>query len=161
MRRLAAWIAVVLLAAGCGGTHHRPTPSPSPAPRASAPPAPAGKSAYVAAMRRYGAAAAAATALLDRRPSHAQLLHALRAVRAARWGMQHLRPPAEVRQAHRDYTAAFTFSTRRLTAALRAELAGDGQRARRIEREDLPESVRSRFNRALIAFGEKRYAIHA
>jgi hypothetical protein len=156
MRRLAALIVAAALLAGCGDTRRPQAPPPAKSPAQSATP---GKAAYVAAMRRYGMAAARATALLDRHPSSTQLRGALRAVRDARTGMQGLQPPPEVRQAHRDYAAAFAFSTGRLTAALRAELAGQAGRARRIEREDLPDAVRSRFNRALIVFGSKRYAI--
>jgi hypothetical protein len=146
MRRLAVTL-LAMTAAACGGGGH---PAKPPA---------IGKAAYVAAMRRYGGEAAQATALLDGRASRAQLQAALGAVADARTGMQRLRPPAEVAAAHRAYAAAFAFSTGRLTAALEAKLAGAGPRARRIEREDLPARYRSDFNRALILFGEKGYAI--
>jgi hypothetical protein len=164
MRRLAVTLAVAALAAGCGGERHAARPAASrtgarPAATATPSATPAGKAAYVAAMRGYGAAAARATALLDRHPTPAQLRAALRSVATARTGMARLQPPAEVRQAHRDYATAFGYSTGRLLAALRAELAGATGRARRIEAEDLPRAMRSRFNRALIVFGERRYAI--
>jgi hypothetical protein len=145
--RTATFAALLVFAAGCGGG--------SAANTAAGP----SKARYEAAMRGYGAAAARATALLDRHPSHAQLLAALRAVEGARSGMLRLRAPAAVRAIHREYAAAFAYATGRLSAALRAELADDQRAARRIEREDLPPGVRSRFNHALLVFGERGYAI--
>ena len=41
----------------------------------------------------------------------------------------------------------------------RPATSGDTARARRIEGEDLPVQYRSDFNRALLVFGEKGYAI--
>jgi hypothetical protein len=148
MRRLAVTLLALLAAACGGGGGDHP-----------ARPATGDKAGYVAAMRRYSAETARATGLLDRHLSRPQLQAALRDVADARTGMQHLRPPAEVREAHREYATAFAFSTGRLTAALQAELAGRHVRVARIEREDLPVQYRSDFNRALLVFGETGYAI--